>query len=168
MSSRRDAREMALKVLYTMELTNNFTDKWQALAENAFSLEKEYALEEANQADDTLKTSQPVFEANPLLPELVTKTVYSLSHIDQVLSTVLENWSLERVSIIDRNILRIGIAELLYCADIPANVTINEWIEVAKRFGSDDSPKFINGILDKISITFTTKHLAQPIEGNTP
>ncbi len=70
--------------------------------------------------------------------------------IDRLIEQYLENWRFDRVSIIDRNILRMAIFELLYCDDIPPKVKLNEAIELGTRYGSEDSGSFINGILDRI------------------
>jgi N utilization substance protein B len=71
--------------------------------------------------------------------------------IDQLLKDYSEHWALERLSSIDRNILRMGIFEILWCNDIPSKVSINEAIELGKKFGTEKSASFINGILDKIA-----------------
>jgi N utilization substance protein B len=71
--------------------------------------------------------------------------------IDTLISRFSENWRLERMSAVDRNILRLAIFELLYRADIPAKVSINEAVDLGKKYGSEDSGSFINGILDRIS-----------------
>jgi N utilization substance protein B len=66
------------------------------------------------------------------------------------LQRVADHWSVDRMAVVDRNVLRCALYELLYLDDIPAKVTINEAIEIAKRFGSEESGAFINGILDRI------------------
>ncbi len=71
--------------------------------------------------------------------------------IDRIVSSKLENWTLERLSAVDRNVLRLGTYELLYEMDIPIEVTIDEMIEIAKKYGTDNSGKFVNGVLDKIA-----------------
>jgi len=70
--------------------------------------------------------------------------------IDGLIASYADRWSLERMPVIDRNLLRLGFSELLHCQDIPANVTINEYLELAKTFSTEDSGKFINGILGKL------------------
>ncbi len=71
--------------------------------------------------------------------------------IDQLLKNYSEHWALDRLSSVDRNILRMGIFEILWCNDIPSKVSINEAIELGKKFGAEKSASFINGILDKIA-----------------
>ncbi len=79
---------------------------------------------------------------------LVTCTLRHLGQIDHVLAQCLEKPLPVRASAI-RNILRLGIAEIMCCEDVPTKVTINEYIEIAKKFGDDDSPGFVNGVIDK-------------------
>ncbi|AJG41045.1 MULTISPECIES: transcription antitermination factor NusB [Thermotoga] len=74
-----------------------------------------------------------------------------LQTIDDLISRYLERWTIDRLSAVDRNILRLGTYELLYEKDIPIEVTINEAIEIAKRYGTENSGKFVNGILDRIA-----------------
>ncbi len=71
--------------------------------------------------------------------------------IDRHISKNAENWSLNRIAVIDRNILRLAVSELLYCPDVPCKVVIDEAVEIGKRYGSEDSGAFINGVLDKIA-----------------
>lgn len=73
--------------------------------------------------------------------------------VDKAIVKYAVNWELERMAIIDRNILRLATFELLFAAEIPPKVTINEAIEMAKKYGDKDSGKFVNGILDKINKT---------------
>jgi len=74
-----------------------------------------------------------------------------IKEIDKTIESVSAHWRGERMAVVDRNILRLGVFELFHCDDIPMTVTINEMVELAKQFGSDTSSAFINGILDKIS-----------------
>jgi N utilization substance protein B len=71
--------------------------------------------------------------------------------IDARLSRAAENWRLHRMAAVDRNVLRLGAFELLHLADAPAGVVLNEAIELARRFGSADSPAFVNGVLDRVN-----------------
>jgi transcription antitermination protein NusB len=74
----------------------------------------------------------------------------NLTDLDRVISVHAKNWKIARMAVVDKNILRMGVFELLYTKDIPPRVTINECVELAKKFGDTDSPKFINGILDSV------------------
>jgi len=80
--------------------------------------------------------------------------------IDRLIEKYSENWRLVRMNIVDRTILRMAIFELLYCEEIPPKVTLNEAIELGKRYGSEDSGSFINGILDRIQ----NEAVQKPIE----
>lgn len=91
------------------------------------------------------------YESLDFAEELVRGVRDHRARIDGVISEKSKNWSLERMSKVDLGILRMAIFELLFRADIPKNVTINEAIEVAKKFGTKDSPAFINGILDEVA-----------------
>ena len=84
---------------------------------------------------------------------LVSGTIENLSDLDRLIEKSVKNWKLERLARVDLAILRIAVFEMLFQKDIPARVTINEAIEIAKSFGSDDSYKFVNGVLDNIRRT---------------
>lgn len=77
--------------------------------------------------------------------------------IDEIISKYLLNWDFGRVSYIDRSILRLGAYELLYELDVPIEVTLDEMVEIAKKYGSEESGKFVNGVLDKIAKTEAPK-----------
>jgi len=72
------------------------------------------------------------------------------TELDAMISQVAENWRLDRMAAIDRNILRLGAYEMLYCPDVPAKVAINEALELAKRYSTAQSSRFVNGILDRV------------------
>lgn len=74
-----------------------------------------------------------------------------VKEIDQRLSEVADNWSVERMAVVDRNVLRLGIFELYHGPELPFKIVLDEAIELAKRYGSEESPAFVNGILDKIA-----------------
>ena len=82
--------------------------------------------------------------------ELVDGVTDHAEEVDRKIESNLENWRLDRLSNIDRNILRLTTFELLYSKDVPQNAAINEAIELAKLFGDDQSPKFVNAVLSKI------------------
>jgi N utilization substance protein B len=83
--------------------------------------------------------------------EIVRGTLNRLDEIDAIIEKVAENWVLKRMAAVDRNILRFAAYEILYKKDIPSAVTINEAIEIAKKFSSTESAPFINGILDRLA-----------------
>lgn len=78
----------------------------------------------------------------------------NLSEIDGKISVCLENWHIERLSSVDRCVLRLGTYELLYEQDVPIEVTLDEAVELAKKYGTENSSKFVNGVLDKIAKSF--------------
>lgn len=127
---RRKARECLTQILYQYDLTGRRPD------------EKELEL---------FWKENP---ANPSVRDFVAEALRgifsNLEEIDRMLRESLENWEFERVSPVDRSILRMGIYEILYRDDIPAAVTMNEAIEIAKKFSSTESYSFINGILDNL------------------
>lgn len=96
---------------------------------------------------------------NVFFEHLVTGVLKNREQIDQVIERYSSNWKIRRMACVDRNILRIAVFELLYCEDIPAKVTINEAIDIGKRFGSPESGSFINGILDSIRLAIDKKQL---------
>lgn len=133
MRKRSQAREIALKILYQIDIVHN--EPTQVIADFfSYNHEFEEGIQEFAQ-------------------QLVMGTRSKVDMIDAKIATFATNWELKRMAIIDRNILRLGCFELMNCADIPAKVTINEAIELAKKFGGVDSGKFINGVLDKINKT---------------
>jgi transcription antitermination protein NusB len=90
-------------------------------------------------------------EAERFCLALVEGIQANRAEIDRTLSEVAENWRLPRMAAVDRNVLRLGVYELLHMPDTPATAVINEAIELARRFGSKDSPSFVNGLLDRIA-----------------
>ena len=132
MRKRTKSREYALQMLYQIDLTR--ADARQTL--ETFS---------ARQAvSDDIK----VFAA-----QLVEGTLRHLEEIDRLIAAHANNWEIGRMAVVDRNILRLGVYELLYEADVPPKVCLNEAVELAKRFGDEESSKFVNGILDAIHKT---------------
>ena len=92
-------------------------------------------------------------EVQDFANSIVKGTSKDLSKINEIISKYADNWDIKRMAVIDKNILRMGIYEILYREDIPPKVSINEAIELAKKYGDVDSGKFVNGILDKVRKT---------------
>jgi N utilization substance protein B len=130
MSRRRKAREIALQTLYAQEVSG--TD-WKT----AF--------------DDNVERRKPSDEAVEYAERLVTNVMDDKANLDSLIRDRLENWALERVSVVDRTILRIALSELLHCPEVPANVIMNEAIEIAQKFSSADAGRFVNGVLDRLA-----------------
>ncbi|AFM01242.1 MULTISPECIES: transcription antitermination factor NusB [Desulfitobacterium] len=129
--SRRLARETALQVLFQLDMTGENQD----LKPTIHKWAEEFAVPEGS---------------IPFAEELVEGTWTHKEVIDENLEKLSEGWSLSRMANVDRNLLRLASYEILFREDIPGRVTINEAIEIAKRYGSEESGKFINGILDKV------------------
>lgn len=130
MGARRKSRELALQALYQIDMART---------------KPEAALTKVLEKGDNAGEVQLFAE------KLVHGTAAKREQIDRALEAVSENWSLYRMAILDRNILRLAVYEILFCEEIPAAVTINEAVEIAKRYGDENSPAFINGILDRIA-----------------
>ena len=129
MGKRRSSRELALKFLYQSELNEGDIDE-----QMSFFLEK-------NSSQD---------EVESFMKELVKSILEQIEEIDEIIQKFSDNWVLDRMTVIDRNILRMGTCELLFNFSTPPKVAINEAVDIAKKYGNDDSPEFINGILDKV------------------
>lgn len=126
--NRRHARIKAVQSLYQVEMTSVDPDE----AIEAVLAEKE--------------------EKTPFLADLVHGTLENINEIDELLERSLKNWSLTRISRVDRAILRIAVYEMKWVEDIPVNVSINEAIDLAKGFtGEEDPGKFVNGVLSNLA-----------------
>jgi N utilization substance protein B len=97
--------------------------------------------------------------AVPFLLELVNGVIDYRSKIDYIIERFSSNWKIGRMSCVDRNIIRLAVYELLFCNDIPSKVSINEAIDVGKKFGTEESGAFINGILDSIRIAMEKEEI---------
>lgn len=129
MGKRRSSRELALKFLYQSEFNEgNFEEQLEMFWANV-------------SVQDEIKT---------FMRELLEKIIQHNNEIDEILKKYSEHWTLDRMTVIDRNLLRVGVCELSYFPGTPPKVAINEAVEIAKKYGSAESPDFINGILDKI------------------
>ena len=93
---------------------------------------------------------RPPKKANPFFLTLVTGVLETITEIDALIERFSKNWKIHRMSGVDRNVMRIAVYELLYCEDIPPKVSINEAVDVGKKFGTEESGAFINGIMDSI------------------
>ncbi len=147
MISRREARETAVLILYAQQASglplSEVLDRVRILQRKlALDLEVGDALP-ANELDRD--SVYAVFLRN-----LVLKTIRDTEVIDEIIAQRAHKWDLERIARLDRIILRIGIAEMLHFPDIPEKVSINEAIEIAKKYSTENSGKFVNGILDSV------------------
>ena len=129
MGKRRSSRELALKFLYQFELNKGDLDEQIRLF-----------LEQNSSQEDV----------ENFMKELVVSLIDKMEEIDEIIQKFSDHWILDRMTVIDRNILRMGTCELLFNFSTPPKVVINEAIDIAKKYGNEDSPEFINGILDKV------------------
>jgi N utilization substance protein B len=136
MNTRRKGRELAVQALYQIEMTGDLS-----LA----ALELFWGHFEASS------------EARDFARRLVSGVLENKERIDQAIGRSAENWKLPRMAKVDLTILRIASYELLFCPDIPMNVSIDEAIEISKRFGSGDPATFINGVLDQVAVSSGAK-----------
>lgn len=126
---RRRARERAVQFLYSIDFTKS---DWE-------------------------EELEPFWEMNPSKPGvkhyadmLIGGTCQNLDDLDTAIGAALDNWSLDRIGAVERAALRVAYFEMSHCPDVPASVVINEALEVSKVFGNDESPRFINGVLERL------------------
>jgi len=129
MGTRRKAREVALQVLFQIDVSEVDVHEAIELFWNNF------------ESPET---------ARMFSTQLIEGTRSRVKEIDALIKSCSDNWSLDRMSKVDKNILRLAVYELLYCEDIPPKVTLNEAIDLGKEYGSENSGSFINGILDAL------------------
>ena len=141
MGTRRRGRELALQALYQMEVAEPGSI---AAARNLWS-----------------HFGEPE-ETQRFAAELVEGVLEHRERIDALIVASSEHWRLSRLPQVDRNILRVATYELLGCPDVPASVAIDEAIEIAKRFGSDESSQFVNGVLDHIAASLGARAPGPP------
>jgi transcription antitermination protein NusB len=133
---RREGRELALQLLYAMDL-------------NPAELSEVLRI-----SRETINVAEGV---RIFAEELVTGVMANRDGIDERIAEKSKNWSVARMAKVDLNILRMAYFELMFREDIPKRVTINEAIEVAKKYGTGDSPAFVNGMLDEMAATIPNK-----------
>jgi len=152
---RRMAREMAIQMLYQSDLGGStlshiFTsfDLAEYLAREAVEEEKKRAIPSPEERAEHSRRRQRVDEAFEYAQALVRGTVEGQEKIDELIRSQADNWRLERMPPVDRNILRLAVYEMLHEQETPKLVVLDEAIELAKKFGSEQSGRFVNGLLD--------------------
>ena len=154
MGTRREARERAVQFLFQHDLNppanldealNQF---WDSQRNAAFAEDKGPATwgEKIELPPPTAEEAAVRVFAEPL----IRGTLEHRHEIDEQIKSHAKNWDLHRMAVVDRNVLRLAIYEMLHRGDIPPVVSINEAVDIAKKFSTQDSGKFVNGILDKI------------------
>lgn len=140
MKKRTRGRELALQFLYQVDLLG---------------------AETLSEASTFLRSEEADGQAREFAERLIHGTWENLDAINVVIQDVAQNWDLSRMAVIDRNVLRLAAFELLHCDDIPPKVAINEAIELGKRYSTQNSGAFINGILDKVK----SRHASAAADG---
>lgn len=135
MGKRRRSRELAIKVLFHLDFSRDDPAIAFDLICNNFGASE---------------------DVKPFSKELVLGVCIHLKELDDLVATASQHWRLERIARVDRSILRLALYELLYRDDIPPKVSINEAVDLGKKFSSEESGAFINGVLDKIYTTLMT------------
>jgi N utilization substance protein B len=130
MGRRRKARELVLQALYAFEISGEGME---------------------SVLGDVFERQKPPADIVEFTTALATKTVEHLAEIDEIIVQKVQRWELSRIALVDKNLLRLAICELLYFPDIPQKVSINEAIELAKIYSTAESGRFVNGILDSVA-----------------
>ena len=143
MRRRTKAREYALQLLYQVDISRS----------------------EAAQAIEAFWTYHRVpTDVREFADLLIRGTLEHLTRIDEMIAARANNWDIARMAVVDRNILRLGVYELLHMHDVPPKVCLNEAVELAKRFGDEESSRFVNGILDAIH----KQYVSRPVDPTAP
>ncbi len=132
MGKRRQSRELAIQFLYQLDIVGQ--SEWQEALKNFWK---------ENEADQEIKDFSI---------RIINNVIENKPAIDKLIESYATNWDISRIAAVDRNVLRSAISELIYAKDIPPIVAINEAVDIAKKYGTPESGKFVNGILDKIRL----------------
>lgn len=132
MSRRHKARRWVLQILYAWEVRGSDRDL-------------------RDEAADLFDRRHIASETRGFAERIVVALADHMDEIEGHVENAAANWDVDRMAVIDRNVLRIAIAELLWLDDVPTKVTIDEAVELAKRYGGADSPRFVNGVLDALA-----------------
>lgn len=149
MGQRRDGRQAALQVLYQMDTVGASAEAALGLYWGSLATPDDTP-DQLTSADDELPEALDT-DTRAFVDRLVRGFGDRSEEIDATIRAVSHHWRLERMTRVDRNILRLATCELMLLPDIPRRVTLNEAIELAKRFGSEGSAGFVNGVLDRIA-----------------
>jgi N utilization substance protein B len=143
MGTRRNSREAALQFLYQEDFT--------------IGTDQQFGYDLAERFDLFCALFQVNKKARAYSLVLLHGISENIDKIDRLIADAASNWRIERIASTDKNLLRIAIFEMLQMADVPPQVAINEAVEIAKRFAGEDSPKFINGVLDAVRAIIVEK-----------
>jgi len=159
--NRRKARELALQALYALEFG---TPK----VEDVVREMRRLAAEPPSEDEDLQALVRAEGDTLDFAERLVRGVMEHRLDIDTLLSECSTNWKVPRMAMVDRNLLRLATYELRWVKDIPPKVTLNEAIEIAKRYGTSDSGAFINGILDRVAAVTRPGEATTTSAGNRP
>jgi N utilization substance protein B len=129
MGTRRQARELAMQALFYMDMRKDASEEM---------------------LENFCRCFCPSKRSRPFFTKLVNGVLGTKDQIDALVERFSKNWNISRMSCVDRNVMRIAVYEMLYCDDIPPKVSINEAVDIGKKFGTQESGAFINGIMDSI------------------
>jgi N utilization substance protein B len=171
MGMRREAREHAVQFLFQCDLNvppnldEALDEFWRSQQAAVLAADKGPA--QWGVAAESPPPSADEAAMRAFAEPLIRGTLDHRARVDELIRKFARNWTLERMAVVDRNVLRLAIFEMLYRDDIPPVVSINEAVEVAKKFSTDDSGKFVNGILDKVKGDLM-RPARSPVEAGTP
>ena len=143
MGTRRQARELAMQALFYMDMRKAASEE---MLENFCGC------------------FRPSKKSRSFFTKLVNGVLGTKDQIDALIERFSQNWNISRMSCVDRNVMRIAVYELLYCDDIPPKVSINEAVDIGKKFGTQESGAFINGIMDSIREALVKEDTLQKID----
>ena len=154
MGIRREARERAVQFLFQIDL-NKPENLDEALghfwdSQRSGVIQDDHAIARWNQPLDLPPPTADEIALREFAEPLIRGTLTHVAELDEKIKHYAKNWDIHRMAVVDRNILRLAIYEMLHRDDIPPVVSINEAVDIAKKFSTDDSGKFVNGILDKV------------------
>ncbi|MCU0770623.1 MAG: transcription antitermination factor NusB [Verrucomicrobia bacterium] len=154
MGNRREARERAVQFLFqhdlnpSAQLDEALDEFWQS--QRAAAVQAEEGVASWGQPRELPPPSDEEVAMRLFADPLIRGTIEHLAEIDLVIARHVRNWSMERMAAVDRNVLRLAVFEMLHREDIPPVVSINEAVDIAKKFSTQESGRFVNGILDKV------------------
>ena len=144
MGTRRQARELAMQALFYMDMQRDASEEMVELFCGCFC---------------------PSKKSRPFFIKLVNGVLGAKDQIDALVERFSQNWKINRMSCVDRNVMRIAVYEMIYCHDIPPKVSINEAVDIGKKFGTQESGAFINGIMDSIRETLEKEGTLKKVDG---
>jgi len=146
MKNRSKSRELTLQALFYMDMRQNISMEALNLYQECFNIPK---------------------GSGPFFLTLAKGVMQNILQIDRIIENFSSNWKISRMPCVDRNIIRTAVYEMMFCEDIPTKVSINEAIDIGKKFGTEESGAFINGILDSIHIALKIKEIEVDLESRT-